>query len=199
MLPGVAATRRPFGSPAGCSSREGRKVEAALQKCLANVDYPWAVTIKPSGCLAHWWVIELRRADDGSPRKLFVPGARDVERELCRRIGEVVPEACCSGTRTCSPVAAGEKRLEIEIEASVPQARRECFEAGLARALERRSGAYRVRVAVGRKQDEIVVFLNASRKSTPLPLFFPGAPALGPEDVCRIVGNVLEGMGPGFK
>lgn len=190
-------------------SGDGARIEATARRCLSNVAGTWHVMLSPSDALAHWWVVELLRGEDGFRRQFFVNGMRDLEAEVCGRITSVVrgAERAGHGWATTLPCGAphgrdageGEGGIEIDVTPSVPRELRERFENAVRHVFEGRSGSYRVRMDMGRTDGEVVLLVSSARRSVPLPLFFPNAPTLGPEEVARIVANVLEGMGPAFR
>jgi hypothetical protein len=104
--------------------------------------------------------------------------------------------------RSLRPSAAAPRRggeavtVDVDSRLSTPLAL--VFRESLRRALARRPGRFRVRVVVGRNPEEVLVEIQAASRDHPLALYFPGAAGLAAEDVMRIVGNVLEAMGPAF-
>jgi len=191
-------------------SGDGARIESTARRCLATVAGTWHVTVSRSDALAHWWVVELLRGEDGFRRQCFVNGVREPEAEVCGRIASLVREAEREGHRWAATTmlcgaslrwdaAEGEGGVEIDVTAAVPKELRTRFEDAVRQVFEERSGSYRVRMDMGRTDGEVVLLVSSSRRAVPLPLFFPNAHALEPADVARIVGNVLEGMGPAFR
>lgn len=88
------------------------------------------------------------------------------------------------------------ERCRIDFDATIPSTLATVFEPALREALRDRPRVHHVAVRAGRNDHDVVVWISAAGRNVSLPLFFPEAPALGPQDIVRIVRNVLEGMGP---
>lgn len=87
-------------------------------------------------------------------------------------------------------------QVPLEVRGPIPEALRTAFVTGLAQALRSRQGVRGLTLLPGRNRLEVVVQIAAFDRTAPLPLYFPRAAELDSDDISRIVGSVLEGMGP---
>ena len=70
-------------SPAG----ESGQVVALAEKCLRDAAGSWQVTVHHSGVLAHCWILEIARAEDGASGLVLIElGAADPARRLRRAL-----------------------------------------------------------------------------------------------------------------
>jgi hypothetical protein len=70
-------------SPAG----ESGQVVAVAEKCLRDAAGSWQVTVHHSGVLAHCWILEIARAEDGASGLVLIElGAADPARRLRRAL-----------------------------------------------------------------------------------------------------------------
>jgi hypothetical protein len=175
---------------------ERDKVHAAVQACLGSALGSWDVTINPSTSLAHWWVLGLTRRADGVHQTVFAAAdERAIARELRTALRTVASDTCPDPTTSDCGGAA----VMVATASEVPRDVRQRFEWGARQALVDFEGVYAVDLEMGRRADEIAMSIRAHHRKTPLQLFFPGAGGLSAEDVARIIGNVIEAMGPGFR
>lgn len=51
---------------------------AMVERCLRNAAGTWRATVRRSGALAHCWILEIARAEDGASGQILVElGAAD--------------------------------------------------------------------------------------------------------------------------
>jgi hypothetical protein len=186
---------RRVSTPRSCEEERDR-VHAAVQACLGSALGSWDVTINPSTSLLHWWVLDLTRRADGVHQTVFASSdERAIARELRTALRTIAPGSCPDPTTSDHGVAA----VMVATASEVPRDVRQRFEWGARQALADFEGVYAVDLEMGRRADEVTMSIRAQHRKTPLQLFFPGARGLSAEDIARIIGNVIEAMGPGFR